>query len=71
MIENSTIFSTAPFTVSTDLRLPKIVGCAVRTATGHRTENSRCAWRTLQSLQSNRRDGNALRSRVALTKMNP
>ena len=56
-----------PITVQAGLCLPRIVGCAVRTGTGHRTEDARCAWRTLRSLHSNRSYGFAFRSRATLT----
>jgi len=71
MIANTACFSTVPITAQASLRLPKIVGCAVRTRTGHRTEGARCAWRTLRSLHSNRSYSYAFRSRSALTNTSP
>ena len=67
MIENTACFSTVPITAQASLRLPRIVGCAVRTRTGHRTEDARCAWRTLRLLRSNSSQGYAFHSRAALT----
>ena len=49
MIRNSVCFSSMPITVQASLCLPKSVGCAVRTGTGHRTEDPQCAGRTLRS----------------------
>ena len=67
MIENTPCLSIAAIMVQAGLRLPRIVACAVRTRTGHRTEDARCAWRTLRSLRSNHSYGYAFRSSAALT----
>ena len=65
------VYSIMPITVQASLRLPRIVGCAARTRTGHRTEDARCAWRTLRSLHSNRSYGYGFRSRAARTNTSP
>jgi len=71
MIANTMCSSSMPITVQAGLRLPKVVGCAVRTRTGHRTEDARCAWRTLRLLRSNSSHGYAFRSRAAFTNTSP
>ena len=63
--------SSMPITIQAGLRLPKIVGCAVRTA--HLQFGGRfwCARRTLRSLHSNRSYCYAFRSMAALTNISP
>ena len=43
-----------PITVQAGVRVPYIVGCAVRTESSKQSEDSRCAQRTLRSLSQTR-----------------
>ena len=69
MLKNTVCYSSMPITVQEDLRLHKIVGCAVRTVNPQCAALFRCARRTLRPLRPSR--CYAFRSRAALTNMNP
>jgi len=71
MIENTGCDSSMPITVQAGVRLPKLVGCAVRTTNLQFAGRFWCARRTLRCPHSNRSYGYVFRSRAALTNISP